>query len=63
MSHEILFDHPINLSGGTLLCIVCWNVTNEQLEEIHDAISDKSYKNIKILTKEYEFPKLEDMIY
>ena len=63
MSHEILFDHPIDLSDGNLLAIVCRNATQNQLNEIRKIIKNKPYKNVLIITDGIEFPSLDNMIY
>lgn len=78
MHHEVLFDHPINLSNGNLIGIVCnycdasiwdWKTfeklgkpSDEELILIKKTIMNKPYNNTKIFTRNSPLPKLNELL-
>jgi hypothetical protein len=65
LEHEILFDHPIDLTNGNLIGIVCGNCNmfNDQLDLIRETIKDKSYHGAKIITAfKNALPKFTELI-
>ena len=78
LHHEILFDHPISLSNGNLIGIICdycdsstWDLetqikltkpSDEQFKLIKKAVKDKPYAHVKIFTRNTPMPKLNGLI-
>ena len=73
MTHEILFDHPINLDNHNLLGIVCNQCPlfscaqknkddSKYIDEINGIINNKPSNHVKIITDDSSFPKLDDLI-
>ncbi|BCS83776.1 putative transposase [Cotonvirus japonicus] len=74
LHHEVFFDHPISLDNGNLIGIMC-NFCDENFEDyitgeshkepfltIKNIINDKSYKNVKIITRNHPVPNLNELI-
>ncbi|XWV25376.1 hypothetical protein QJ856_gp0388 [Tupanvirus deep ocean] len=75
LEHEVLFDHPINLSDNNLIGVICYNCDKfyqnnkknnkgkNYLELIREAIKDKPYQNVKIFVEPKDhLPDLDDLL-
>ena len=60
-THEVLFDHPINLDDN-LLAIVCYPCEEKYIEEIRKIIKNKPYSNVNIITDSNRVLTLDELL-
>ncbi|ADO18469.1 hypothetical protein [Acanthamoeba castellanii mimivirus] len=75
LHHEAFFNHPISLNNGNLIGIICnhcdgsfndyitGETHKESLKIINNIINDKLYNNVKIITRNYPIPKLNELLH
>ncbi len=59
--HEFIFKEPVKLKDN-LLAVVCNSCSDEIIGKIRVALKNGKYDGVKIITKNYPFPSIDELM-